>query len=63
MKKSNREYMSNGAFAELAESAEQALAYERGEREGYRVTRVAVSGPHNLYPAGRTQALLEGIEP
>lgn len=30
------------AFAELIESAEQALAYERGARDGYRVTRVAV---------------------
>jgi hypothetical protein len=43
MKKSNREYMNDGAFAELVESAEQALAYERGARKGYRVTRVAVS--------------------
>lgn len=37
--------MSDGAFAELVESAEQALAYERGAREGYGVTRVAVSRP------------------
>lgn len=43
MKKSKREHMSDEAFAELVEAAEQSLAYERGAREGYRVTRVAVS--------------------
>ncbi len=30
--------MSDDTFAELMKSAEQALAYERGEREGFRVT-------------------------
>jgi hypothetical protein len=31
--------MPDGTFAELMEAAEQALAYERGAREGYRVMR------------------------
>ncbi len=44
-KKTKKEYMSDEAFAELMESAEQALAYERGERKGYRVTEVAVPKP------------------
>ena len=35
--------MSDEAFAELMEAAEQALAYERGAHGGYRVIRMAVS--------------------
>lgn len=42
-KKTKKEYMSDETFAELMESAEQALAYERGAREGYRITQVALS--------------------
>jgi hypothetical protein len=34
--------MSNETFAELMESAKQALAYERGARAGYGVTQVNV---------------------
>lgn len=41
--KTKKEFMSPERFSDLMESAEQALAYERGAREGYRVTRVAVS--------------------
>jgi len=37
--------MSDKAFAELMESAGQALAYERGAREGFRVTRVVAPRP------------------
>jgi putative transcriptional regulator len=37
-----QEHMSNEAFAELEESLGQALDYEKGAREGYRVTRRAV---------------------
>jgi len=44
-KKTKKEYMSDETFAELMESAEQALAYERGERKGYRVTQVTVPKP------------------
>jgi hypothetical protein len=43
--KTKKAYVSGEAFAELVESARQALAYERGARAGYRVTRVAVSRP------------------
>jgi predicted RNase H-like HicB family nuclease len=38
-----KEYMSAETFSELIEAARQALAYERGARDGYRVTRLAVS--------------------
>jgi putative transcriptional regulator len=41
-RKTKKEHMSDETFAELMESAGQALEYERGERDGYRVTRVAV---------------------
>lgn len=44
-KKTKKEYMRDETFAELMESAEQALAYERGARAGYRVTQVAVPKP------------------
>ncbi|MDQ3685645.1 MAG: type II toxin-antitoxin system MqsA family antitoxin [Acidobacteriota bacterium] len=44
-RKTKKAYMSDETFDELMESAEQALAYERGEKEGYRVTRVAVPRP------------------
>ena len=44
-KKTKKEYVSDETFAELMESAEQALAYERGEHKGYRVTQVAVPKP------------------
>ena len=37
-------YMSDETFSGLMESAEQALAFERGARAGYRVTRVVVPG-------------------
>lgn len=43
MKKAKEEYISDETFSELMEAAEHALAYERGAREGYRVTRVAGS--------------------
>lgn len=45
MKKINKRDLSAGAFSDLMESAEQALDYERGARDGYRVTRMAVSHP------------------
>ena len=40
--KKTKTYTTDGTFAEKMESAGQALAYERGARKGYRVTRVAV---------------------
>jgi putative transcriptional regulator len=40
-KKTKKTYMSDDTFSELMESAEQAVAYERGARKGYRVTRIA----------------------
>lgn len=42
-KKTRKDYMQEGTFAELMEAAEQALAYERGARKGYRVTQVQSS--------------------
>lgn len=44
-KKTKKEYVSDETFAELMQSAEQALAYERGEDKGYRVTQVVVPKP------------------
>jgi putative transcriptional regulator len=44
-KKTKKAYMSDETFAELMESAGQALDYERGAREGYRVTQVAIPNP------------------
>lgn len=44
-RKSKDEHVSDENFAELMESAEQALAYERGERKGYRITQVAIPRP------------------
>lgn len=44
-KKTKKEYVSDETFAELMESAEQALAYERGEGKGYRVTQVVIPKP------------------
>lgn len=35
-----KDYMQDGTFAELMGAAEQVRAYERGAREGYRVTQV-----------------------
>jgi hypothetical protein len=40
---SKKYYMQDGAFSELMEAAGQALAYERGARDGYRVVRVGRS--------------------
>jgi predicted RNase H-like HicB family nuclease len=42
MKRIKKEYMSAETSSALMESARQALAYERGTRDGYRVTRLAV---------------------
>lgn len=44
-KKTKKAYMSDETFAELMESAGQALDYERGARESYRVTQVAIPKP------------------
>jgi putative transcriptional regulator len=44
-KKTDKEYVSEETFAELMESAGQALDYEHGAREGYRVTQVAIPKP------------------
>jgi hypothetical protein len=43
-KSAKKIYMSDETFYGLMESAEQALAFERGERAGYRVTQTAASG-------------------
>jgi hypothetical protein len=39
-RKSKKEYMQDKTFSELMEAAEQALAYERGALDDYRVVRV-----------------------
>jgi hypothetical protein len=42
VKGSKNSYMRDETFAELMDSARQALAYESGAREDYRVTRVEI---------------------
>jgi hypothetical protein len=44
--------MCDGTFAELMEAAEQALTYERGARDGYRVTQVESTESPRKDPAG-----------
>lgn len=44
-KKTKSRHMTDETFAELMTSAKQALAYERGEDSGHRVTRIAVPRP------------------
>lgn len=39
-RRTKKNYMQDRAFSELMEAAGQALAYERGARDGYRVVRV-----------------------
>jgi putative transcriptional regulator len=46
------EYMRAEGFAELEESLNQAIAYERGDGEGYRVTR----RPLPVAPKARSKA-------
>lgn len=46
-KKGKRGYVSDDTFAELMESAEQALVYERGKSSGCRFTRVT-SAPQKV---------------
>jgi hypothetical protein len=43
--------MQDGTFAELMEAAAQALAYERGARDGYRVMLVDSIKPPRKVPA------------
>lgn len=56
-RKIKKAQMSDETFAELMESAGQALKYERGERAGYRVTQVAVPRP----PQPMSSAEIAGI--
>lgn len=61
-KRSKKTYAREETFAELMVSAEQALAYERGAREGYRVTpvtRYTPSQPISSDAAARVHKRLE----
>jgi hypothetical protein len=51
-RRTKKNYMQDGAFSELMEAAEQALAYERGARDGYRVVRVENAKPPLKVSAG-----------
>jgi hypothetical protein len=51
-RRTKKNYMRAGTFAELVKAAEQALAYERGAREGYRVVQVESSKSPRKAPAG-----------
>lgn len=52
--RTQKDYMQEGTFAELIEAAEQALAYERGAREGYRVIKVDSSMLPRRVPASES---------
>jgi hypothetical protein len=52
-KRTKNSYMRDETFAELMESAGQALAYESGARENYRVTRVEIPASTKTISAGK----------
>lgn len=52
-KRSQNSYMRDETFAELMDSARQALAYECGERENYRVTRIEIPASTKTISAGK----------
>lgn len=52
-RKSKKNYMQDGTFVELMEAAEQALAYERGARDGYRVVQVESTKSPRKVPSGK----------
>lgn len=52
-KRTKNSYMRDETFAELMESARQALAYESGARENYRVTQVEISASTKTISAGK----------
>jgi hypothetical protein len=53
-RKTKKDYMQDETFAELIESAGQALAYERGARDGYRVVQVESTKSPREASAGET---------
>lgn len=52
-RKTKKNYMQDGAFAELLEAGEQALAYERGARDGYRVVQVDSTNSPRKVPSSK----------
>lgn len=50
IKRNKKAYVNDDTFAELMKSAEQALAYERGEHMDYRVTKI-----NSMYPRTTSQ--------
>jgi len=52
-KGSKNSYMRDETFTELMDSARQALAYESGARENYRITRVEIPAPTKTISAGK----------
>jgi len=51
-KRTKKNYIQDRTFAELMEAAEQALSYERGARDGYRVTQMESIRSLRKAPAG-----------
>jgi len=52
-RKTKKDYMQDGTFAELMEAGEQALAYERGARDGYRVMQVESTNSPRKVPSSK----------
>lgn len=52
-RKTKKDYIQDGAFAELMEAGEQTLAYERGARDGYRVVQVESTNSPRRVPSSK----------
>jgi hypothetical protein len=55
-RKTKKDYMQDGTFAELMEAAEQALSYERGARDGYTVVQGESTKSPRQAPAGEVES-------
>lgn len=52
-RKTKKVYIQDGTFAELMEAGEQALTYECGARDGYRVVQVESTKSPWKVPSGK----------
>jgi predicted RNase H-like HicB family nuclease len=60
MKRFKKDYMSAETFSALMEAAQQALAYERGARDGYHMTQMAISKTSLPVPSKRGTSSTRG---
>lgn len=62
-RRAKKDSMQVGTFAELMEAAEQALAYERGEGDDYRVVQVESLMSSRRIPADEASPLKSKLGP